>query len=205
MQPELRRPVLCLSPGPLGVSALAIGGRSSRPDSWLPGHIVGESYTPSIRQICPIAFQGFSHFAGVTIYVWFIKIRLRASLKVCGCWPAPETGVVSATPGGTKSVQSAEGDLLGSTGPTFKQMSAGSKRSGRKTLEKVTVSEKRERCKCAKREGSIYDCSCWRSPFLPDHVRPREPLPVAALAGWGEGGPLGSSFARTPQLPLGRH
>lgn len=101
----------------------------------------------------PDSISGFSHFAGVTIYVWFIKIRLRAALRACGRWPAREAGVVSAAPGGTKSVQSAEGDLLGSTGPTFKQMSAGSKQSGRKTLEKVTASEKRERCKRAKREG----------------------------------------------------
>ena len=64
-----------------------------------------------------------------------------------------EAGVVSAAPGGTKSVQSADGDLLGSPGLTFKQMSAGSKSSGRKTLEKVTASEKMERCKRAKREG----------------------------------------------------
>lgn len=50
-----------------------------------------------------------------------------------------EAGVASAAHSGTKSMQSAEGDLLGLPppppwGPTFKQMSAGSKRSGRKTL-----------------------------------------------------------------------
>lgn len=102
----------------------------------------------------PIAFWGFSHSAGVTIYVWFIKIRLSES-RAQGLWllAGQEAGVASAARGGTKSMQSAEGDLLGSTGPTFKQMSAGSKRSGRKTSEKVTASEKRERCKRAKREG----------------------------------------------------
>lgn len=90
MQHELRRPVVHLSPGPLGDSALAIGGRSSRTDSRLPGHMVGESYTPSLHlPDLPDSISGFSHFAGVTIYVWFIKIRLRAALKVCGCRPAP--------------------------------------------------------------------------------------------------------------------
>jgi hypothetical protein len=68
MQQELKRPVVrlsCLSPGPLGVSALAIGGRSSRPDSWLPGHTVGESYAPSLHPPdLPDSVSGFSHFAG---------------------------------------------------------------------------------------------------------------------------------------------
>lgn len=102
----------------------------------------------------PNSILGFSHSAGVTIYVWFIKIRLSES-GARGLWllAGREAGVASAAHGGIKSLQSAEGDLLGSTGPTFKQMSAGSKRSGRKTSEKVTASEKRERCKRAKREG----------------------------------------------------
>lgn len=42
-------------------------------------------------------------------------------------WPQAgrEAGVVSAARVGTESMQSAEGDLLSPTGPTFKQMSAG--------------------------------------------------------------------------------
>lgn len=53
----------------------------------------------------------------------------KAESYAQGLWSRAgrEAGVASAAHGGTKSVQSTEGDLLGPTGPTFKQMSAGSK------------------------------------------------------------------------------
>lgn len=55
-----------------------------------------------------------------------------------------------------------------------------------------------------KGKTGIYDCSGWRSPFLPDHVRPGESLPVAALAGWGEAGPLGILVCKDPSPPSGK-
>lgn len=60
----------------------------------------------------------------------------KAESYAQGLWSRAgrEADVASAAHGGTKSVQSTEGDLLGPTGPTFKQMSAGSKCARRKTL-----------------------------------------------------------------------
>lgn len=54
-----------------------------------------------------------------------------------------------------------------------------------------------------KGKASIYDGNCWRFPLLSDPVGRLELLLVAALAGWGEGGPPVLP-AKDPTTPLGK-
>lgn len=96
---------MCLSPGPLGVSALAMvaGPLDLIPgclDAWWERHMLAPS-----AQIPPIAFRG-----SLTLQEFDLCLVHQDTAEGCaqGLWPlagrpAREADVVSAAPGGTKS------------------------------------------------------------------------------------------------------